>query len=536
MNFNMMFKHSMLCIAVSGIILCTFAKPVFAAEEAVVLESANMEVPDGDILVVYSDAASEAEVEAVSDIVEVLTYQAFQVSFGKASECTNALQRFKYIICYDIDKSQPAFLQAIMERKKAGAKIMIIGNSFMKSYMDMQNKQDNYVMDDKKVGKITYYFDSLTVKEGLVEEGEFLFLVKGVNNQEGILEVGTTKGYVVADIGNITHMPVSDMQNKLVKAIFAREVAYWKWMYAGEPHAYAQYIVLNEVYPFQEPEKLMEVVNLMVEMQVPFVISVMPVYVNGDYPAMQRFCEILRYAQDNGGTIIMHSPINQKNEIDAKLMDEYITMAIQYYINQEVYPMALQVPSAWMYDENAIEILSHFGTIFTTNEEDKLVEFPEDKHTNEVYADGHQWVGATVALDYSGVSYTKTYSTAVYIGMEEDSDIIREKINACRNSFVPLKSLWDIEHNFWTEEDQMSYDNRIITLNGERKEKNYQATVYEEEYDYHRNMLKKFSKDLAEENRKLVIAVVIVSSIFLIFLLIARYNNKRKFFIKKDKE
>jgi len=536
MNFNMMFKHSMLYIAVSGIILCTFVRPVFAAEEAVVLESANMEIPEGEILVVYSDAASEAEVEAVSDIVEILTYQAFQVSFGKASECTNALQRFDYIICYDIEKSQPSFLQALMERKESGAKIMIIGNSFMKSYMDGQNKQDYYVIDDKKVGKLTYYFDSLTLKEGLVEEGDFLFLVKGISSQGGTLEVGTTKGYVVANIGNVTHMAVSDMQNKLVKAIFAKEVAYWKWIYDGEPHAYAQYIVLNEVYPFQEPEKLMEIVDLMVDMQVPFVISVMPVYVNGEYPAMQRFCEILRYAQDNGGTIIIHCPINQKNEIDAELIDEYITMAIQYYINQGVYPMALQVPSVWMYDESAIEVLSHFGTIFTTNEEDELVEFPEDAHTNNIYADGHQWVGATVALDYSGVSYTKTYSTAVYIGMEEDSDIIRDKINACRNSFVPLKSLWDIEHDFWTEKDQMSYENRIIMLNGERKEKTYHATEYADEYDYHRNILKKFSKDLAEENRKLVIAVIMVSCIFLIFLLIARYNNKRRFFIKKDKE
>lgn len=526
MNYNTMFKK--ICIGLfAGMFVMFYAKPVFAETTV---------IPDGDILVVYSDAASDAAVDAVADIVEILTYQAFQVSYGTASQCSFELQRFDYIICYDIERYPSDFIEKLSAQETMGGKILIMGSQFMRDYQDYVGKGNSYMTDDKQVGKMTYFFDSLTDRVGLVEEEEFLFLTKDIDSQAGTLEIGTTHGYIIATAGNITHMAVSNMDNNLVKAIFSKEVAYWKWEYDGEPHVYAQYIVLNEVYPFQDPEKLLEIVDLMISMQEPFVISVMPVYVNGEYPAMQRFCEILRYAQANGGAVIIHGPINQMNEIDSELIDEYMTMAIRYYVNQGVYPLALQVPSAWMHDEETIEILSNFGTVFTTNEEDDLVEFSKDAHTNTVYADGHQWVGPTVALDYVGVSYTKVYSTAVYIGMEEDLNVIEDKIDACRNSFVPLKSLWDIEHSFWTDEDRMTYKDGVITLNEERTEKTFYATEYATEYDYHRNMLKRFSKDLTEENRKLVVAVLVVSSIFILFLLIARYQNKRKFFIKKDKE
>ena len=94
-----------------------------------------------------------------------------------------------------------------------------------------------------------------------------------------------------------------DLANRLIKAAVQKEIALWKWPYNGEPHTYAQYIVLNRVYPYQDPNQLLEIVNYLVEKREPFVVAVMPIYTNGTFPAMQKFCEILRYAQDNGGTV-----------------------------------------------------------------------------------------------------------------------------------------------------------------------------------------------------------------------------------------
>ena len=120
--------------------------------------------------------------------------------------------------------------------------------------------------------------------------------------------------------------------------------------------------------------------------------------------------------------------------------------------------------------------------------------------------------------------------------MTEDLNVIADKVNACRESFVPLKSLWDIEHHFWTDEDVMSYKNHIILLNGKRVEKTFEPTEYDETYEYKRNMLQRFSKDLTKENQKLIVAVIIVSVLFISFILIARRNNRRKFFYPEDKK
>jgi hypothetical protein len=65
-------------------------------------------------------------------------------------------------------------------------------------------------------------------------------------------------------------------------------------------------------------------------------------------------------------------------------------------------------------------------------------------------------------------------------------------------------------------------------------ENTFFPTEYEEEFSYNRNVLSRFSKDLTSENQKLVVAVSIISFLFLLFILIARYNNRKKFLLHPD--
>ena len=522
-------RFAILFLMVNSLFVCSVS-----ADEAI--ERIAPLIPLGDVLVVYSDGASAEDVEAVSDIVEILTYQAFQVSYGTATQAVKAAADFDYVVCYEVEKYPQKLVQELIKCEDNGGRLFFIGNQLIKSYADQQNRissQYGYMASNVDVGKVTYSFDSSANMTGLVKEDGFIFLTRGIEQESGMVEAGDKTGNVAANNETITHMSIGDMQNDMVRAIFSREIAKWKWTYDSDAHVYAQYIVLNEVYPFQDPEKLLQTVNLLVHEQEPFVISVMPVYVNADYPAMQKFCEVLRYAQDNGGAIIMHTPLNQRTTLDADMINEYVTLAMQNYMAQGVYPIGLQAPVDWMFDENGIEVLSRFSTVFTCDEEDGASEFSEDMHTNEVYKDGHQWVGPAIALDNSGVSYTSVYSTAVYINFTEELSQIEDQIHACQSSFVPLKSLWDVEHTFWTDKDLLLYKNGILTVNSERRERTYEPAEEETEaYEYNRNTLKRFSRNLAEENQKLVVVVVVVSVLFIIFLYTARHNNKRRFFYK----
>lgn len=249
---------------------------------------------------------------------------------------------------------------------------------------------------------------------------------------------------------------------------------------------------------------------------------------------MQKFCEILRYAQDNGGTVIMACPIDQQIKFDKNLMNEYIEIALQIYLDQGVYPMALQVPENWIFNEDTSEVLSHFSTIFTIEEDDKQIETNLDANTNSIYKDGHHWISPAIALDDTAISYTKVSSTAVYLDMTDSTDELKNKIDACIKSFVPLKSLWEMNHSFWTEESIMTYSNDIVLVNNERVDRNFEVAETETEYQYNRDIFNQFAKDISSENQKLIFSVAVISFIFVGFILLSRHRNRQKFLIKNE--
>lgn len=525
--------------------------PLFCKER--VYAKTPESVPAGDILIMYSDSASDEDLKNVMDIVEILTYQSFQVTYAPATVCLGKLNQFSHILCYKIEHYPDNLVEELKSREDEGngilkareeiknssgendIRILFVGNDFLKSYLNETGRKNSYLYSPQKGGKLLYSFDGQTDKEALVREDNYLFLSDQLNYKSGTLEVDGIEGYYCGRIGSLYHIPVADLSGNLVKAAFVKEVAQWKWPFNGEPHTYAQYMVINKVYPFQDPDKLLEIVKYMIDKKEPFVISVMPIYSNGNFPAMQHFCEVLRYAQANGGVILLHSPINQMAKFDVDLVNDYLTKAVKIYMDQGVYPMGIQAPHNWMFNSDTIKILSHFRTVLVSDQEDTLIEPDEDVYTNQIYKDGHQWIAPAITLDATKVGYLKIYSTAVYFNMEDDSSVLEERVRACAASKVPLKSLWDVDHSFWTDEDTMTYTNHIILINGKRVETTFTPTKYSNNFKYNRNMLQRYSKDLTNVNKNLIWAVIIISLIFVGFILRARYQNKQRFFIRERK-
>lgn len=487
---------------------------------------------EGDILVIYNDGAGERGMEQVEDVVELLTYQSFKVSYVPASESMEAMDGFSYIICYDLTRYPEDFFKSLKQYENAkSSHLLFVGNECLKNYLDYSGRSGAYETAGSSTGKLQYSFDGLDRWAGIVKEDSFVFL-KNSSYRNGTITVNDKEGYYCGGEGAITHIPVTDISSGLARAAFIKETAQWKWPYKGSPNIFAQYIVIHKVYPYEDPDKLLEVVKLLVNDKTPFVISVMPIYVNGDYPAMEHFCEILRYAQANGGAVIINAPINQIASFDKAVVMDYLAQALEVYSKHGVYPLALEVPRNWMFNKDAVEIMSHFRTIFTSEEKDSYIK-RSDMKDNLVYKDGHQWVGTAAALDDMGTSYVSAYSSAVPISMETDMAEIRKMIQACKASFIPLKSLWDMEHSYWTEKELMTYKNQSLMLNDKKMDLSFIPSTYEEKYNYHRNMLQRFSRDLTSQNRKLIVAVGITSFLFLLFIFLARYRNRRNYFLSK---
>lgn len=161
------------------------------------------------------------------------------------------------------------------------------------------------------------------------------------------------------------------MNNSLVLSAFVKELSLWR---KENEQNCVEYYVIDKVYPFQNPAKLLEVVQEIQEKDAFFIISVMPVYNHEDYPAMQQFCEVLKYAQDNGGMIFLYAPVNQMDSFDVDLVNEYLSLAISAYVKQGVYPMGLQVPKNWIRNNDTVEIMSRFKTIMVSENVDDWIE------------------------------------------------------------------------------------------------------------------------------------------------------------------
>ncbi|WP_167746928.1 polysaccharide deacetylase family protein [Cohnella luojiensis] len=87
----------------------------------------------------------------------------------------------------------------------------------------------------------------------------------------------------------------------------------------GEAHEerHEGYIRIEDVHPYVEPERLIKIADLLYERNIPYMVAVIPVYVNpksGEHIQMgQRpeFVRTLKYMADHGASIIMHGYTHQ---------------------------------------------------------------------------------------------------------------------------------------------------------------------------------------------------------------------------------
>lgn len=70
------------------------------------------------------------------------------------------------------------------------------------------------------------------------------------------------------------------------------------------------FIGIDEVYPFSDLNKLMDMADKLNSKGVKFVCTVMPVYDNVQMEAYDKFIEVLKYVEKMGGTLFIHYPIH----------------------------------------------------------------------------------------------------------------------------------------------------------------------------------------------------------------------------------
>ncbi len=484
---------------------------------------------DADILLVHNPTPSEAEEESIHVLVDTLTYLRHSVTFCTPDECQDRLADYPNLILYNLKDTDTEFLDAVANSR---SRIMIIGGDLMARYLAYMGLSGRIARTVSGPAVLSYTLYETQPLESLAAV-EDMPVITEPDYRSGSLTVGADSYPLFVGLGRVRFLPVTDFTGNVLQAAFTQELVNWIWVYSDAPPSYAQYYVLDEAYPFTDLAHLKAVIDAFTDARLPFVISVMPVYQNGEYPAMKRFCEVLRYAQANGGAVILHAPIIQKAMPTDEELSGYLTTALEAYSNYGVYPLGIQAPKQWMYDSFYLNILSRYKTVFIYRDDAQKDSFDLGIKYNPIYESGHQLVASATELSQRGVSSLKAYSCAAYLNLSDSLEDIGAQIARGKDSYVPFKSLWSMSHTVYANDYYMSYDAKQLTFNGEVKDLTYEPFQYEP-FNYHRNVLARMTMDLQRGNQGAIAFVLIALVIFCVFILVARYRNKKEFFMDDD--
>lgn len=476
-----------------------------------------------DVLLVYPDTLSESSRSDVGAIADILTDLGYSVCYRSESQCESGLSEFPYILFYHgTSAADGGFLRQL---DASGSKVLVVGGP-AGDVLEALHLPQQSEWRQGSVSQVTGELELGTTRTQLVNTPCNLLSGKFSYTSGMVVSDGENAPYC-AGTGRFRCVAVFDSANSVLTAMFTRQVAQWKWPYQDEPHSYPQYVVFDNVYPYTDPNLITATADRMKALGIPYAVTVMPVYQNGEFPAMKHFCESLRYAQANGAAIVLHAPLINTAAPTVQELDRQISIAFASYSSYGVYPVALEAPGSWTHQTMGLSVLRRFRTVILTGAAGESWS-PQEKD-NAVYADGHQIIASALA-PVGDPSFISSFPSAVFLNMGEDSSQLAGQLEAIRESPVGLKSLWGSSQSVYTDTQFLSYQNNSLKLQGKTVTLDYQPFSYPA-YQYNRNLFGEVSADLGKENRGLILAVLLISLLFLLFIVFARIQNRKKFLI-----
>lgn len=488
-------------------------------------------LPAADVLLLYDGDNDRLSADDIRRFCDILTSMEKGLIFGDSKTFKNSLEDYEYVIGWRLEEIPEDEMRAVC---RYSGNLMIFGSDFMKRYLRETGRSGLIAGEsDLDRGTLEYMFSSEAFFEEIVE-AENIALFQAEDKGRGVITVNGRDYPFCSRVAGVRFIPVTSLAAELAQAALAQELTDWMWPFDDAPPDYGQYLVLDKIYPFMDAEALLEKIDALIEEGIPYVLSVMPLYKNVSYPAMAQFCQVLQYAQQNGGFIIMHAPIVHSAVRDMDELCQALTDGLAGYLENGVYPLGIEVPDSWMYDDFYLEILRRYSTVFVY-EDGADGGFSPDMGYNKLRYNYHQLVMPAIALDKTGASYLTCYSSAVYLDSYlTDAERLRETVAVLKYMRVPFQDLWDLEHSVWGNELHLSCRARLLYLNDKAVKMVYEPGEYDEDYDYNRDIIQRITVSIQSQSRLLLVITIVVVLLFAAFIIYLRRANKRSFFFEDE--
>lgn len=264
----------------------------------------------GNVLLVYND---KEEMEVISNLIKACGMTPSPVDSVEYS--SDMIDDYEYVVLQDAAPFKDVL--------QSGKSLVCLGDDFKV----IPGAQVN-VMNRKTHAELNVY----------------------ENNQSIILDEGFSyiSAYEGETVGNIRFegidTPMGVITDKIMFApyfskddITAFAVAKMLNQYFQKFDGGKMYIMIDEVYPFDDINMLELIADKFYDNGIPFVMSIMPVYQNTDYPSFKRYTSALRYIQSKNGSLIMHEPIMTGNELVGDEIDVRMEKAFNTFEENDVH-------------------------------------------------------------------------------------------------------------------------------------------------------------------------------------------------------
>ncbi len=284
------------------------------------------------------------------------------------------------------------------------------------------------------------------------------------------------------------------------------------------------YLYFDKVTPFNDLNVLIEEIDYLKKNGIPFFIEVPPVFKNENLSAMNRFAEVLRYAQTNGGEIVLTLPQLVSLDVQGKNIEEKFDLGFKNYINYWIYPTAISISDYWLYRDDLKELLKKTDTIFIDSNMDiGILEF--DKYNLSSYKN----VIEKVNLENGNNSHN---NVAVNISSKLSINEFKNKIKELLEKDIYFKDTHDISSSITIDNLNINSNKKGIFLNDKNvvQVQFIDSEKYKIVVDGYENQRRDdVNISLDKTNKILVIISTVVVILFIIIALISFNIDKRKF-------
>lgn len=295
-----------------------------------------------------------------------------------------------------------------------------------------------------------------------------------------------------------------------------------------------RYILIDNVTPFIDLNDLVDKISYLYQNGIQFVISTIPVFENTDFNAMKRYAEVLRYAEARGGTIIMHNPYLEVENAPAEDIISKCIIGYKNYLDYWVYPVALDMPKAYLYRDDMKPLLSKSNTIFLQESEDTgildFMSFQNNKFSNVIQK-----------IDYENIyksNYKNFENTAIAIDNKNSYKDFKKIVSNLIDNGVYFNNPSYINSKVTLGNDVLTsggsgiyLNNKPVTQNTFVDEKGFEEAISKSNKNVEAPKEKNDEYINISSPRKVIVVVAIIACIiFLVIVILSRKIDRKKYF------